>query len=105
MSGRRTLRESRALKEKIVRLKRQGKSNAEIGRELVLSRQYVSYALISTGWPKQSRTRNRPPSKQATSDEEAQATITRLEQHSEYGLAEMLRAIAKRRAKNNKDSQ
>jgi orotate phosphoribosyltransferase-like protein len=98
MSGRRTMKESLALRGKVVRLKKEGKSNGEISRELGLTRQYVSFALISTG-----NRRERPGSEQRLQvnrkNDHAEATISRLENEGEHGLAGMLRVMAKRRMK------
>lgn len=92
------MRESQALRARVVRLKEEGKSNAEIGRELGLTRQYVSYALISTG-----NRRESPRSEQSLQvnkhNDHADATISRLEGEGEHVLAEMLRVLAKQRPK------
>ena len=100
--------ESRAFKAKIADLKREGKTYAEICREMGVSRQYVSAVLIEAGLA-DGRKRRAPKQ-----PEEAAAHVTsmieRLERKGDEGLAEMLRGVLGRngkvkRSKGNGNSQ
>jgi hypothetical protein len=102
MSGRstpeKTAAESRAFKEKILKLRAGGKSIVEIGHQLGVSKQYVSIVLIEAGQGGK-RINSRPTARRSTeeSNKQLQATIARLEEQGKYTLAESLREVAERR--------
>lgn len=101
MTGRmRSNQESRSFKAKIKKLKKQGKPDAEIARELGVTRQYVSIVLIRAGLA--GRSKRTGEVKVRETSPEAKATIDRLEQQGERGLAEKLRLVLEREPKVKK---
>jgi predicted transcriptional regulator len=95
MAGKyRTRQESRALKARILELKKPGITDTEIARKLGVTRQYVSLVLIQAGIVKD---RGRyGPKKTKENKTEVIAAIDRLERQGQKGLAEQLRMILDR---------
>jgi predicted transcriptional regulator len=93
----RTNNESRAFKAEIADLKRQGKTNAEICRELGVTRQYVSAVLIEAGLAEGKK--RRAPKQTKDSEPHVISLIDRLEQKGNQGLAEVLRGVLGRNGK------
>ena len=91
----RTKQESRALRDKIAELKKQGRQPKEIASELGVTRQYVSLVLAQAGLA-EGRKRSVPKKPQKSSTEVID-TISRLERQGEAGLSEMLRETLDRR--------
>lgn len=102
MPGRRTPKrtatESRAFKEKILKLRAGGKSIVEIGHQLGVSKQYVSIVLIEAGQGGK-RINSRPTDKSSSEEnnKQMQAAITQIEEQEEHTMAGLLREVAERR--------
>jgi hypothetical protein len=89
----RTDRESEAFKSKIIKLRGKQKSIVEIAKHLGVTKQYVSRVLIEVGQEISAEQCAKMRAKKDDIDE----TISRLEKHGEYSLANSLRIIAQRR--------
>jgi DNA-binding transcriptional regulator LsrR (DeoR family) len=89
--------ESRDFKARMEDLKRHGRSDAEIARELGVTRQYVSQVLTQAGLAGRRR-RFVPVKSQATTNEVIEL-MARLEQQGQLGLAYKLRELVDRRKK------
>lgn len=90
---RRTNLESKTFKLEIIKLRSQQKSIVEIGKQLHVSRQYVSSVLIEAGLGG----KRKLPAKEEAEKGDVEQAISRLEQQEEHALANLLRVLAQRR--------
>ena len=104
----RTDRESEAFKAEIIKLRGQRKSTVQIGKELGVSRQYVSAVLIEAGQGIRAEQRAKKQAliakKQAmingqmrSEKERIEQDISRLKQQEEDTLASWVRVLVQRR--------
>jgi predicted transcriptional regulator len=101
LARKRTDAESREFKAKIVSLRRVGKSMTKIAEELEISKQYVSLVLNELGLGGKVGTGVSVAEVPAKSKDEVQKTISQLQRQEHYTLAEGLRNMLYRRARNN----
>ena len=89
----RTNLESKLFKSEIIRLRGNHKSIVEIGKQLHVSRQYVSSVLIEAGQGGRGKLRAQGEAEKG----DVEKDISRLEQKEEHTLAIWLRVLAQRR--------
>jgi hypothetical protein len=97
-SGRkRTDRESKAFKSEIIELRGKQKSIVEIAKHMRVTKQYVSRVLIEAGQGIRTEQCEKRCATMRARKDDVDETISRLEKHGEYSLANSLRIIAQRR--------